>query len=53
MAPVHALVASAGRIGFQWDPSMPGWRRQRLPGLSNLAGPLQHFRSAVLHAWRC
>ena len=34
--PVHAVVASAGRIGFPWDPTMPGWKREGLPGLSNL-----------------
>ena len=26
--PVHALVASARRIGFRLDPAMPGWERQ-------------------------
>ena len=51
--PVHALVVSASRIGVQWEPSVPGWRRQGLLGLSNLAGPLQHFRSAVLQSWWC
>ena len=42
----HALVAGARRIGFRWDPAMPGWQRQGLPGLSNLAGHIQHIRSA-------
>ena len=51
--PIHALVASAVRIGFEWDPSMPGWRRQGLLGLSSLAGLVQHFRSAILYAWSC
>ena len=49
---VHALVAGAGRLGFQWDPSMLRWKREGLLGLSNLAGLIQHFRSAVLFAWR-
>ena len=49
---VRALMASAGRVGCRWDHSMPGWERQGLPGLSNFAGPIQHFRSATLSAWR-
>ena len=28
------------------------WLRPGLPGLSNLAGPIQHFKSAILDAWR-
>ena len=39
--PLHALVASAARIGFEW------------PGLSNLVCLIQHFTSAILYAWRC
>ena len=34
--PAHLLVESAAEIGFQW-----------LPVLSNLAGPIQHFRSGT------
>ena len=41
---VHLLVASATDGGFQWDPHTPGWIRPGLPVLSNLAGPIQHFR---------
>ena len=29
------------------------WSRPGLPLLSNLAGPVQHFRAAILDAWRC
>ena len=50
--PLHALVASARRIGFHWDPSLTGWDRPGLPGLSFLAGPIRHFRSAILSVWR-
>ena len=50
--PVHLLVASASEVGFQWDPLALGWSRFGLPLLSNLAGPVQHFRSAILDAWR-
>ena len=31
---------------------MTRWDRPGLPGLGNLAGPIQHFRSAILDAWR-
>ena len=26
---------------------MPGWERQGLPGLNDLGGSIQHFRSAI------
>ena len=29
-----------------------GWSRPGLPLLSNLAGPVQHFKTAILDAWR-
>ena len=50
--PMHALVVSARRIGFQWDSLTTRWDWPGLPGLSNLAGPIQHFKSAILDAWR-
>ena len=34
------------------DPHMLGWVRPGLPVLSNLAGPVLHFKSAILNAWR-
>ena len=51
--PVHFLFASAAEIGFQWDPHAFAWSRPGLPLLSNLAGPVQHFRAAIIDAWRC
>ena len=45
-------VASAAEIGFQWDPHALAWVRPGLPLLGNLAGPFQHFRAAILDAWR-
>ena len=28
------------------------WARRGLPQLSNSAGPVQHFKAAILDAWR-
>ena len=50
--PIHLLSASAAEIGFRWDPDALAWSRPGLPLLSNLAGPLQHFKYALLDAWR-
>ena len=50
--PIHLLYCSAADIGFHWDSSALAWTRPGLPMLDNLAGPIQHFRSAILDAWR-
>ena len=50
--PIHLLSASAAEIGFQWDSHALAWTRPGLLLLSNLAGPLQHFRAALLDALR-
>ena len=50
--PIHLLSASAAENGFQWDPHALAWIRPGLPLLSNLAGPIQHFKAALLDAWR-
>ena len=50
--PIHLLSASAAEIGLMWDPLTLGWSRPGLPLLSNLAGPVQHFKAAILDAWR-
>ena len=50
--PVHLLSAGAAEIGIQWDPHALAWVRPGLPLLSNLAGPIQHFKAAILDAWR-
>ena len=50
--PVHLLSTSAAEIGFQWDPHALAWVRPGLPLLSNLADPIQHFKAALLDAWR-
>ena len=39
-------------IGFRWDPEELAWDRPDLPLLSNLFGPIQHFRAALFGAWR-
>ena len=48
-----SLPASAAEIGFQVGILMP-WLGFGVvcPCLSNLAGPIQHFRAAILDAWR-
>ena len=50
--PVHLLSAGAAEIGFRWNPDALAWMRPGLPMLSNLAGPIQHFKAAILDAWR-
>ena len=50
--PVHLLAASAAEIGFRWDPLTLAWYRPGLHLLSNVAGPIQHFKAAILDAWR-
>ena len=40
------------RLGSRWDPHSLAWHRPGLPLLSNLAGPVQHFRAAILDAWQ-
>ena len=50
--PAHLRVESAAEVGFPWDSEVLGWERLGLPALSTLAGPIQHFRAAILEAWR-
>ena len=50
--PAHLLVESAAETWFQWVSRQLGWELPGLPLLSNLAGPIQHFRAATLEAWR-
>ena len=50
--PIHLLSASAAEIGFRWDPDALAWVRPGLHLLSNLAGPFQHIKAAILDAWR-
>ena len=50
--PIHLLSASAAEIGFRWDPDALAWSRPGLLQLSNLAGPVQHFKAAIVDAWR-
>ena len=50
--PIRLLSASAAEIGFRWYPLALAWSRPGLPLLSNLACPVQHFKAALLDAWR-
>ena len=44
--PVHLLLTSAAEFGFAWDGAERGW-----VGVS-MTGPVQHFYSSILDAWR-
>ena len=50
--PVHLLLTSAAELGFAWDGEEKGWVRVSLPPLRMMTGPVQHFYSAILDAWR-
>ena len=50
--PAHLLVESAAEVGFSSCSQVFGWIRPGLPVLDMVAGPIQHFRSAILDAWR-
>ena len=50
--PLHLLSASAAEIGFFWDPDILAWVRPGLHPLSDLAGPAQHLKAAILEDWR-
>ena len=50
--PVHLLLMSAAELGFAWDGAEKGLVRVTLPPLRMMTGPVQHFRSAILDAWR-
>ena len=50
--PVHLLLISAAELGLAWDGDEKGWVRPSLPPLRMLAGPVQHFFSSILDAWR-
>ena len=50
--PVHLLLTSAAELGFAWDGQEKGWVRAALPPLRMMTGPIQHFYSSVLDAWR-
>ena len=48
----HLLLISAAELGFAWDGDEKGWVRVSLPPLRMMTGLVQHFRSAILNAWR-
>ena len=50
--PIHLLLTSAAELGFAWDGNEQGWVRVSLPPLRMMAGPIQHFRTAILEAWQ-
>ena len=50
--PIHPPFISAAELGFAWDGGEKGCVRVSLPPLRMITGPVQHFRSAILDAWR-
>ena len=52
LVPSIFSLPSAADIGFRWDALALAWFRPGLPLLSNLAGPVQHVKAAILDAWR-
>ena len=50
--PVHLLLIFAAELGFAWDGAGKSWVRVFLPPLRIMTGPVQHFQSAILDAWR-
>ena len=50
--PVHLLLTSAAEVCFAWDGEEKGWVRISLPPLRMMTGPIQHFCSSILEAWR-
>ena len=50
--PIHLLASSTADIRSRWDSHALSWARPGLPAQCNLAGPIHHFRSAILSAWQ-
>ena len=50
--PIHLLLVSAAELGFAWDGAEKSWVRVSPRPLRMMTGPVQHFRSAILDAWR-
>ena len=50
--PVHLLLISAAELGFAWDGAEKGLVRVSLPPFRMMTGPVQHFYSSILDAWR-
>ena len=48
---MHLLLTTA-ELGFAWDGEEKGWVRVALPPLRMMTGPVQHFYSSILGAWR-
>ena len=50
--PFHLLMRSAAEIGSRWCSDEFCWIRPALPRLPMVDGLLQHFKNAVVDAWR-
>ena len=45
-------LISAAELGVAWDGAEQRWVRVSLPPLRMMTGPVQHFCSSILDAWR-
>ena len=52
LGPLHLLLTLAAEIGIAWVEEQQGWICAALPPLGMLAGPIQHFQSAIFEAWQ-
>ena len=48
----HLLFISPAELEFAWDGAEKGWVRVSLPPFRMMTGPVQHFYSSILDAWR-
>ena len=49
--PIQLLIHSAASLDWTWDTGHHAWIRPGLPELHILAGPIQHYQSAMFDAW--
>ena len=49
---IHLLQISAAVLGFAWDGAEKGWAWVSFPPLRMVTGPVEHFYSSILDAWR-
>ena len=45
------LIHSIAVLDWTWDTDLHAWIRPGLPELHIIAGPIQHYRSAIFDVW--